>query len=80
MLDRSEKTFSFSFLLILDEGGLREGWVKFAYSSLAAAAGPHNHNKQQHQATHAEQSVPGHPCRLAANSKWFPIAEAAEFF
>jgi hypothetical protein len=25
-----------SFLLILDEGGLREGWVKPAYSSLAA--------------------------------------------
>jgi hypothetical protein len=30
------KTFSFCFLLILDEGGLREGWVKTAYSSLAA--------------------------------------------
>jgi hypothetical protein len=38
------KTFSFSFLLILDEGGLREGWVKSAYSSLAATAGPQNHN------------------------------------
>jgi hypothetical protein len=32
------KTFSFSFLLILDEGGLREGRVKSAYSSLAATA------------------------------------------
>jgi hypothetical protein len=31
--------FSFSFLLILDEGGLREGWVKSAYSSLATTAG-----------------------------------------
>jgi hypothetical protein len=30
------KKFSFSFLLILDEGELREGWVKSAYSSLAA--------------------------------------------
>jgi hypothetical protein len=30
------KKFRFSFLLILDEGGLREGWVKPAYSSLAA--------------------------------------------
>jgi hypothetical protein len=58
------KTFSFSFMLILDEGGLREGWVKFAYSSLAATAGPQSHNKQRHQARHAEQSVPGHPCRV----------------
>jgi hypothetical protein len=33
-------SLSFSFLLILDEGGLREGWVKSAYYSLAAAAGP----------------------------------------
>jgi hypothetical protein len=32
------KTFSFSFLLILDEGGLREGWVKSAYFLLAATA------------------------------------------
>jgi hypothetical protein len=31
------KRLVFSFLLILDEGGLREGWVKSAYSSLAAA-------------------------------------------
>jgi hypothetical protein len=30
------KRFSSSFLLILDEGGLREGWVKPAYSSVAA--------------------------------------------
>jgi hypothetical protein len=33
----SDRTFSFSFPLILDEGGLRECWVKFAYSLLAAA-------------------------------------------
>jgi hypothetical protein len=38
------KTFSFSFLLILDEGGLREGWVKSAFSSLATTAWPRNHN------------------------------------
>jgi hypothetical protein len=30
------ETFSFGILLILEEGGLREGWVKTAYSSLAA--------------------------------------------
>jgi hypothetical protein len=30
-------SFSFSFLLILDEGGIWEGWVKSAYSLLAAA-------------------------------------------
>jgi hypothetical protein len=35
-LIEAKKSFSFSFLLILDEGGLREGWVKSAYSSLAA--------------------------------------------
>jgi hypothetical protein len=29
--------FSFSFSLILDEGGVREGWVNFAYSLLATA-------------------------------------------
>jgi hypothetical protein len=46
------------FLIILDEGGLREGWVKSAYSSLAATAGPQNHNKQRHQATQAETVKP----------------------
>jgi hypothetical protein len=30
-------SFSFSFLLIPDEGGIWEGWVKSAYSSLATA-------------------------------------------
>jgi hypothetical protein len=40
------KLFSFSLLLILDEGGLREGWVKSAYSLLAATAVPQNHNKK----------------------------------
>jgi hypothetical protein len=38
------KKFSFSILLILDEGGLREGWVKSAYSSLAATARPQSHS------------------------------------
>jgi hypothetical protein len=38
-----QKTFSFSFLLILDEGGLREGRVKSAYSSLAATAATQFH-------------------------------------
>jgi hypothetical protein len=37
------KKFSFSILLILDEGGLREGWVESAYSSLAATARPHSY-------------------------------------
>jgi hypothetical protein len=32
-----QKPFSFSFSLLLDEGGLREGWVDFAYSSPATA-------------------------------------------
>jgi hypothetical protein len=50
VLAQSErKSFSFSFLLILDEGGLREGWVKSAYSSLAATAVPQNHNKTARQ-------------------------------
>jgi hypothetical protein len=34
--ENEQETFSFGFLLILDEGGLREGRVKTAYSSLAA--------------------------------------------
>jgi hypothetical protein len=88
----SEQTkFSFSFLLILDEGGLREGWVKSAYSPLAATARPPNHNKQQHrlrlrrqkqlsQPTQEAPGVPGHQCRLGADSKWFPVAGADEFF
>jgi hypothetical protein len=41
---RCRASFSFSFLLILDEGGLREGWAKSAHSSLATTAWPRNHN------------------------------------
>jgi hypothetical protein len=40
----AKKMFSFSFLLILDEGGFWEGWVKSAYSLLATTAWPRNHN------------------------------------
>jgi hypothetical protein len=59
----SLNVFIFSFLLILDEGGLREGWVKSAYSSLAGrqnggktaanlrqkTAPNRNHNKKRRQ-------------------------------
>jgi hypothetical protein len=73
--------FSFSFLLILGEGGLREGWVKSAYSSQAATAGRQriitNSGTRQRLLS---QGVPGHPCRLGADSKWFPVEGAAEFF
>jgi hypothetical protein len=34
---RSGALFSFSFSLILDEGGFREGWSDSAYSSPATA-------------------------------------------
>jgi hypothetical protein len=81
------KSFSFSFLLILDEGGFRGGRAESAYSSLAATACPRhqkpaetegnrrqNHNKQQ------PASLQSKAYRADLDSKWFPTVKVAEFF